>query len=932
MKTKIQRVNYLVYLLIAFFYILGLGDLSAQSKNEGTFDNENYKVSFNSQGISSFISKNDTHNANIIGRGRSFGNINCKYRVGDGDWLNVYQEATERKIISNNSKVCYIDDQKGVVLKLERTFEMDRNGINLEVAIQNKMNFPVTVGDLSIVLPWANPSGEEPSFIFEQTFTKHQFISGNASFIYFTRPSGIPPFLLLTTKPRTPLEYFENQNSDYNAFVYSGLSAGNKKQGSWRLPNRMLQLAAAGDTGSSAQFGFRLEWVNSYEELRGALYENGLFDIRVLPGMTLPQGLNATFSLHTKNKIDSIVAEFPNETEIIKVAEKNTGYHIYKLNFKRLGENKLTIYYNGNEHTMLEFFSTEPVETLIKKRSAFLTEKQQHRDSSKWYNGLYSIWDMKNKVLRGPDNTDGFDFWWGYVLTCDDIGLSKAPFIASKNVYFPDDSEIASVEYYIRHFVWGGLQRTDKEDPNPYGIYGVPNWREARNPFLSARSRNANLDKMKIYRSYDYPHMIKMYYHMYEIAERYPEKVNYLDAAGYLDRAFNTAKAYFIYPYKILPWYETYKWGCYNELIILPLIDALEKAGRTDDAAWLRNEWEKKVKYFVYDDPYPFRSEYSIDRTAFESSYAFAKYGALHSMKADKNLWYDVNKKKWYSHPKVLMEDSRKFMDRQNLAGLAVRGWINTAYYTLGSDDSEGGGLSYMARMGGWSIMDYGLNFADKPFDWIQLGYASYLSSFALMNTGNKNSNYGYWFPGKENDGAIGWAFNSQKYGKIWLQDRDSPRGAWNYDGEADLGMGAITHTAATVIANDPLFGWIAYGANLQVKKEELLAVPQDGVRIRFAMVTDHFRLMAELSRDRFSSSKPIVTDKKGNTFLFTIENETGKSHTSQLKLSGTTATIYLVKLNGKKVDEVTLKGASETVVNLSIPAKGCTIELIKQG
>ena len=53
---------------------------------------------------------------------------------------------------------------------------------------------------------------------------------------------------------------------------------------------------------------------------------------------------------------------------------------------------------------------------------------------------------------------------------------------------------------------------------------------------------------------------------------------------------------------------------------------ALEREGFPERAAWLRSEWEKKVKYFVYDDAYPFRSEYAFDRTAFESSYALAKY------------------------------------------------------------------------------------------------------------------------------------------------------------------------------------------------------------------------------------------------------------------------------------------------------------------
>src|SRR4029077_18044806 len=115
--------------------------------------------------------------------------------------------------------------------------------------------------------------------------------------------------------------------------------------------------------------------------------------------------------------------------------------------------------------------------------------------------------------------------------------------------------------------------------------------------------------------------------------------------------------------------------GLYNELVVLNLADALDREGFTDRAAWLRAEWEKKVKYFVYDDPYPFRSEYAFDRTAFESTYALAKYGATHDMQPDEKLWKDIkvwdeqHVEKWYSHPSVKREYSLAFMDRQLASG-----------------------------------------------------------------------------------------------------------------------------------------------------------------------------------------------------------------------------------------------------------------------
>ena len=86
-------------------------------------------------------------------------------------------------------------------------------------------------------------------------------------------------------------------------------------------------------------------------------------------------------------------------------------------------------------------------------------------------------------------------------------------------------------------------------------------------------------------------------------------------------------------------------------------------------------------------------------------------------------------------------------------------GWLETNFYQLEADS----GVSYMAPMGGWGILDYGINIADKPFDWLQLGYASFLSSWCLMNTGTPETNYSHWFPGKENDGASGWQFMSSK-------------------------------------------------------------------------------------------------------------------------------------------------------------------------
>ncbi|UII26184.1 DUF5695 domain-containing protein [Fulvivirga maritima] len=876
--------------------------IKAQSPIAAELNNQSISGTVTMRGMPTLIDPDDSYEANVVGRS-DWGRVNLMYRVPGGEWLSINKYNTTFE--ATDSTATIIDNQPGMPVVMEQHFSLQPNAIDMDVTVKAAMQFPIEIGDLSIKLPWKLPAGGGQVEVFERGFTKHHFISGHGSFIYFTRPSGKGPFLMVLPKKGTKFEYYESHEGNYEVFIHSLKSASEIEGGTWRQPHTSIHLDSAKRESREVHYGVKFRWAKNWDDMRQVLYDEGLFDIRLVPGMSVPTGMEVLFSLRTKNKIDKLQAEFPEQTSIEYVRETKKGHHIYKAIFKKLGENLITVHYNGDHYMNLEFFVTEPLETLYKKRSDFIVHSQQHRDSSKWYNGLYSVYDMKHGVLRGPDNTDGFDGWWGYVLASDDPGLCKAPYVAAKNVYYPNEEEIASVEYYLENYVWDKLQRTDKDDPYPYGIYGVPNWKVARDPLARAGTRSRQLDRMQIWRSYDYPHIVMLYYHMYQVAKLYPEKVHYLDAEGYLERACQTAKAYFTYPYEIFgEYYETYKQGCYNELVIENLIAYLEEEGRQKDADWLRNEYEKKVKYFIYDDPYPYGSEYSFDRTAFESSYAFAKYGFTHDMQSDERLWYDKTAEKWMSHPEVNKKAARDFMDRQHYANLSVRGWLEAKYFLLGSDfngSSDHHALSYMARMGGWSVLDYGIHFSEQPSDWLQLGYASYLSPWSLMNTGTEASNYGFWFPGKENDGAMGWAFTSVKRGPSWIR-KEMDRGPWYYDGEADLGNGAAFRMAATILTEDPLFGWIAYGGQLDRKKKAFHIIPQDGLRAQFAVVTDQERIQLRLETDGFAKNQPITVSKDQKEISFEIENRSGTDHTNRLYIENYQNLKFKCLVNGAEV------------------------------
>jgi hypothetical protein len=934
MKYPLLQLSLLAGISLSLFH----GKVHAQSSGEKLLKNEAFTVKAEKYGLADLQKTHDIYSTNYIRSGRLLGDVVVRFRQ---------EERQDSAKTSLNGKTTFLQGGKVIStwsadaqpnqspLQLSQSFELKNDALLWKIRVSNTTSKPLSIEDLALPLFYNNQGGENAKEIFEQRVIKHHFVSGNNSFIFWQRPTGMGPYLVMVPLPGTSLEYFAVASSGeargaFNAFIHSSFSGNKEDRGTWRQPHTSAILAA--NTGKS--YGFKFRWARDYEGIRNILIEEGLIDVQVTPGMTVPNDLETTLALRTHQKISKIIPEFQDKTLVTYLGEKQKGTHLYKIKFARLGENKLTVHYGNGYKTYLEFFVTEPLEVLYKKRASFIVNSQQHRDASKWYDGLFSVWDMKNKVLRGPDNDDGFNASrLTYVLTCDDPILCKAPFIASKNVYYPDQKEIDAVEYYIEHHVWGKLQRTDKETPYPYGVYGTPNWLVNRDTARRRKNTNdRNQDKLHVWRSYDYPHMVMLYYHMYQVASLYPDMTRYLDKKGYLERAKETAKAYFKYPYEILPWYETYKWGCYNELLIVDLIAELEKEGYKEDAAFLRSEWEKKAKYFIYDDPYPFRSEYAIDATAYESTYALAKYALQNTMQPDSNLWYDKNFKRWYSHPQARKEDAALFMERQLQANIACRGWLEPAYYFLGSDfrgRSDSYTLSYMSQMGGWSILDYALHFSKDPAAYIQLGYASYLSSFALMNTGTPETGYGFWFPGKENDGASGWAFEPQKYARTWIQ-KPQGRGPWYYDGEIDLGYGGALRMASTIVTDHPVFGTVTFGGQLSLKSNRFHVIPKDGLRRRFYYRDKHQQIDIELNRDGFSKDQPIVFDHSAQTIEFQIENRSADAHELVVQLKGLNGT-YEISVANKRLNQLTVKGELFTVKVPIETNKSTTITIRKK-
>lgn len=809
------------------------------------------------------------------------------------------------------------------------TFQLQGDALLWTISLKNTSSRELEIGDLAPSFPFNTQYVWDKTETYTKRLIPHALVAGNGSFLFWMRTNSEGPYLVMTPAAGTGFEYFEPQGFGRGVAYYIHSTAAREdlqaKGGTWRLPHTNLVLSPSGQSGDSASYQFRFRWAEDYSGVRNVLYEDGIFDINVVPGMTVPTDLSAMVSLHTRNKIREVVPEHPESTRIEYLGERGKDVHVYKIRFSRLGENLLKVNYGDNEYLSLEFFVTEPLETLFKKRASFLVTHEQIKDPSKWYNFVFSQWDMKHQILRSPDDLDGLQ---SYSVASDDPALGKAPYIAGKNIYYPSQTEIDAVENYLKNFVWGGLQETDKE-PYPYAIYGIPNWKVNRDS-----PKDDSTGKKHIWRIYDYPHVILLYYNMYRVAQLYPSMTKYLDKDQYLERAFGTAKAFFTVPLEIVKW-SPYETGTYDEVVIPDLIAALRENGHKDQADWLQSQWEKKVKHFVNDHPYLFGSEYPFDSTGFESTHAFAKYAMEHVLapgEAQPAAESDPSADEF--DRTVKYDDALAFLNEQIKLNIADRGWLETAYYYLGSDYRGSAGsnytLSYMAQMGGWAVSDYALYFARDPFPYLRLGYASYLSSWALLNSGTPESNYGYWYPGKNNDGGASGGFEPRPWGRAWLGNKEMGRGAWWYSGEIDLGYGGALRSAATIVVDDPIFGLFAYGGDIVHKKNLTQVIPKDGLRARFHIIRGSQRLHLLLARDGFAEGKPVSFDDALATIRFTLENRAGTNHETAIHLAGLPDGTYEVKVQNRLVQKLAARDGQEQQLRIPVGASGASV-LIKR-
>lgn len=149
-------------------------------------------------------------------------------------------------------------------------------------------------------------------------------------------------------------------------------------EGQGYLPSTYLDLGGY----ESKTFRFKMFKIADELELGDLLYDQGSIDVTVNPGMVLPKNISAEIDLHTYKNIDGLTASAPSETSISYLRNNGPDHKIYQVTFSKYGRNDITIHYDGDKKSVLQFWIIEDIEDALQRRVDFLMDNCRITDPS----------------------------------------------------------------------------------------------------------------------------------------------------------------------------------------------------------------------------------------------------------------------------------------------------------------------------------------------------------------------------------------------------------------------------------------------------------------------------------------------------------------------------------------------------------------------
>ena len=440
----------------------------SNTAQDRTIENDIYRLTVGAYGqIKSLKLKNEPYDTDFVvneethrmevGPGKFLGEMKFTYTLDGEEKTAATGDSEDNRVITldsanNRITVEYMEESRlnnGIKdFQVTEEYALVDDYIQFDITIKNDNDEEMTFEDVGLPVSWNN------HWQFQSPYESYvgaaaNFISYNSSYVLLERAMGGGNKLLFIPDPDTDakLEYrkfvsrettFTNPPEEY--YIYSNAV---KEEGQGYIPSTSLTLQG----GESKKLSFRFHKVGAdYEEAQNVLYEEGSLDISVNPGMILPKNVAAEVDLHTKKEIDSITAS-DKTAKITENKEKSDGDHkIYTISFEKLGRNDITITYDGDKKSVLQFWIEEPIKDALQRRTDYLMDELRITDpSDPHYNSFLEIDNITGEKKPGGNGCNNNDYEQMY---------DGPAFIAEKNVYYPVQEEISAVDDYLIDLVW----------------------------------------------------------------------------------------------------------------------------------------------------------------------------------------------------------------------------------------------------------------------------------------------------------------------------------------------------------------------------------------------------------------------------------------------------------------------------------------------
>ncbi|MCF0168401.1 MAG: hypothetical protein HUJ93_07165, partial [Bacteroidales bacterium] len=300
------------------------------------------------------------------------------------------------------------------------------------ITLANDSKADIEIG--SLWLSVSPPKVENKTHV-SQTLMTHYSVSGNSSYIYWLPLNGKDDGVLMLPQGKTGFEFlsapdYANESTERRFYIHGKWDAS--PDDTWHIPLSSVKLAP----GERVEYSFLFVKTMSKYDVATQIAGLGGLTARIAPGLVTPVGKEVLCAFESRDSINGFDFEYPHRSNFTWKGKTTGGRELVSFKFRKQGENRVVVNYGDGKKAYLEFFVTEPFANLILKRAKHISEYQQHRDTSKWYDGLYSVWNMENGKLLSPEYRERFpEFTVG---GSDDPSNCKPLFISEKNVFYPN--------------------------------------------------------------------------------------------------------------------------------------------------------------------------------------------------------------------------------------------------------------------------------------------------------------------------------------------------------------------------------------------------------------------------------------------------------------------------------------------------------------